>query len=197
MTAAERGLVVNRPIEPPEIENLRALDDAAKATDAAIRLLAHRARSTHELRQRLRRKNFDPDVIEAAMERLEHWHYVDDAAFAQSWVENRSTFRPRGSRLIAQELRSKGIDKETIETTLADADLDDRASALAVAQSKLRSLADADPETRRRRLAGLLARRGFAWSVVGPVLNEVLGADGGAGSTTNDLADDAESVPDT
>jgi regulatory protein len=143
---------------------------------AAARLLDARPRSTAEVRLRLRRKEFPPEVIEQAVERLVDLGLLDDAAFSRYWVDNRQSFRPRGRLALRDELRRKGVDRSTIEQAIADADAEgepdaEAARAEQVARNALRRYADSpDRATFQRRLGGLLQRRGFSLDVIRPIL---------------------------
>ena len=169
------GLRTGNQLSVSQIEELKEIDDTAKATDAAIRLLTARPRSVREIEQRLRRKEFDDPTIERVIERLRDWRYIDDEAFARFWVENRESNRPRGRRLLEQELRSKGIEREIVTNTIEDAEIDEIAGALEIARMKLRAYKDLEPEIVKRRLGAFLARRGYGYGVIKPVLTELLG----------------------
>ena len=146
-----------------------------QATNAALALLAHRPRSLREVRDRLRQKGYGPETIEAAVAKLEGWRYVDDADFARYWVENRQAHKPRGRRLLEQELRIKGVERETVREAIDAAEIDEHAAAVAVGRAKLRSYEGLEPAVARRRLAAYLARRGFGFDVVRPALEVLLG----------------------
>ncbi|MGI8642769.1 MAG: regulatory protein RecX [Thermomicrobiales bacterium] len=180
----DMGLRLGEQLDAARIAALRAADDIGKATNAALNLLAMRPRSIREIRDRLRQKDYAPEAIDAAIEKLEGWNYVDDADFARFWVENRVTHRPRGRRLLAQELWQKGIDRETAAEALEDSDLDEHQAALDIARSKMRSYAGLERAVVYRRLGGLLGRRGFGYDIVKPVLDEVLGELDGADAAT-------------
>ncbi len=169
--AMQRGLRVGQTLSERDVEALRSADEGERAVEISLRLLAARPRSERELRDRLRRKGFAEPAIEAAIERLRGWRYLDDAEFARLWVEHRQATGPRGRRLLEFELRSKGIDPETVSQTVEAAELDEEAAARAVAAKHLARLAGLDPVTRRRRLAGALQRRGFDWPVIWRVLD--------------------------
>uniref|UniRef100_A0A831WXI3 Regulatory protein RecX n=1 Tax=Thermorudis peleae TaxID=1382356 RepID=A0A831WXI3_9BACT len=169
--AARYNLYVGRSLSVDEVVALRAADEVERAVQAGLRLLAVRPRSERETRDRLKRKGFGEPAIEAAIERLRGWRYLDDAEFARLWVEHRQVTGPRGRRLLEFELRSKGIDPETVLETVEAADLDEEAAARAVASKHLSRLAGLDPVTRRRRLTGALQRRGFDWDVIRRVLD--------------------------
>ena len=173
--AEREGLTVGDELDAERIARLRVADDVAKATTAALGLLARRPRAEREVRDRLRQKGYAPGTIDAAIAKLEGWRYLDDADFARYWVENRESNQPRGRRLLEQELRLKGVDRGIVRDTLATADLDEAAAALELGRAKLRSYAGQDPAVVRRRLAGFLARRGYGFDVVRPVLDRLLG----------------------
>jgi regulatory protein len=76
---------------------------------------------------------------------------------------------------LEHELRAKGIDRQIIADAVDDAGIDELAGAMAVAESKMRSYGGLDPAVARRRLSGLLARRGYGYDVVKPVLERLFG----------------------
>jgi regulatory protein len=175
-TLAREGLFVGLQLDEAAWARLEAAALAEKAMLAAARLLDARPRSTAEVRLRLRRKEFPPEVIEQAVERLVDLGLLDDAAFSRYWVDNRQSFRPRGRLALRDELRRKGVDRSTIEQAIADADAEgepdaEAARAEQVARNALRRYADSpDRATFQRRLGGLLQRRGFSLDVIRPIL---------------------------
>ncbi len=173
--ALTHGLKIGRELSVDEVGTLRARDVVSKATEAALRLLAVRPRSEKELRDRLKQKAYEPETIDAVMERVRDWGYLDDADFAQRWVANRIEHRPRGRRMLEQELRQKGIDRDTISETLDDADLDETAAAIELAEKSANRLRSLDPDVARRRLTGQLARRGFPYPAIKAAIDQVLG----------------------
>jgi len=85
-------------------------------------------------------------------------------AFADLWVQNRSTFRPRGARLIRQELRMKGVDDRIVREATEGMEEDE--IAYRCGQKRARSLPAGDYTEFRRRLGAFLLRRGFDYDVV-------------------------------
>lgn len=173
-TLAREGLFVGQPIDEAAWARLEAAAQADKALLAAMRLLDARPRATAEVRLRLRRKEFPPAAVDAAVERLTDLGLLDDAAFSRYLVESRQGARPRGLNALRDELRRKGVGRETINAALADTVADpsgEEARAEQVARAALRRYADApDRLTFQRRLGGMLQRRGFALSVIRPLL---------------------------
>jgi regulatory protein len=134
--------------------------------DVALRYLAQRPRSEQEVRRRLRRAGVAEDAVEGVLLQLQQHGLVDDAAFAQYWLEQRQTFRPRGARLLRAELRQHGI-----TTQLASAAAEELApsadeDAYRAAYRRAQHLPTADERAFKSRLAQFLARRGFDWETI-------------------------------
>lgn len=183
---ASEHLEVGVVLDVPRVERLLADEERARATDAALTFLSYRARSEREVRDRLRRGRYSQEAINHAVSRLHDWHYLDDEDFARRWVENRATHRPRGRRLLQQELRQKGIASETVRDVIDESELDEVAAATALARQRAISYRGQDSLTVRRRLGGYLARRGYGFDVVRVALNAALG------ESDDDVAEDAE-----
>ncbi|NOK86038.1 MAG: hypothetical protein GFH27_549395n60 [Chloroflexi bacterium AL-W] len=153
-----------------DIIALRADDAVSRAVDHAARFLSYRPRSTREIRDNLH-KRFDDTVIDTAMSKLEALGYLDDHAFARYWVENRDTFKPRGTTALRYELRQKGLSNHIIEETLSAYDNND--AAYRAAEAKARRLRGLDVMTFRRKMGSFLQRRGFNFDVIRDVLQQL------------------------
>ncbi len=164
-------------LDADRVNALLAADQASRATEAALVFLGYRPRSEKEVRDRLRRGGYEQDAIEHAISRLHEWRYLDDADFARRWVENRTAHRPRGRRLLQQELRHKGIDGEIARDAIDDADLDEAGAAEALARRRLPAYAGDEPAAVRRRLGAYLARRGYGYDIIRIALDRALGED--------------------
>lgn len=158
--ALKRGQALSQ----SEIDRLQGEDDVARAYNNALRWLGYRPRSRLEIERHLRQKGYETEAVEAAMARLVAHRYVDDAAFARSWLNPRERLRPRGARGLSHELRQKGVEREIIEEVLTD--LDEEASAWAAIEGKMRRWQGLDEMTFRKKAMGFLSRRGFAFDIV-------------------------------
>jgi len=133
-----------------------------------------RAKSKGELLSHLKRRGVTEDVANAVLYRLQEAGLVDDAAFAQAWVESRLRSKRLSKAVIAGELRAKGISQEQIAEAIGEIDSDtEYSSALELARRKMPSLGGCDPQTQRRRIHGALARRGFGFGVISQVMQEI------------------------
>lgn len=151
-------------------------DGDAKATAQALHFMGYRARSVNEVRERLKRDDWPDEVIARVLERLRDQNYLNDENFSAQWVENRSLSRPRGARMLQQELRQKGVARETIDASLPD-DEAERDNAVFALQKQLRSKERAwqnlEEKDRREKAIQFMMRRGFnygtakaAWATV-------------------------------
>lgn len=151
-----------------EIEALRDADEFERARERALNYLSYRPRSAAELERYLLKHSFSETAVADVLHRLSEVGLVDDEAFARYWVENRARFRPKGKRVLVQELRQKGIASRVIEEALAD--YDETAAAERVAEAQARRLSNLPPNLFHRRLWARMARRGFSSDIIREVL---------------------------
>jgi regulatory protein len=155
-----------------DINRLKQQDTFEVAYQRGLRLLSYRPRSEVEIQRKLSEQGFDQPVVDATIQRLKENNFLGDEKFAQDWVENRTTFRPRSKRMLAVELRQKGVDEESIQRALAETD-DENSLAYQTATKYAHRLAGSDWETFRKRLGAYLGRRGFSYGTIAPVLRQV------------------------
>ncbi len=151
-----------------EIAALRLADEVERAHEKALNYLSYRPRSEAELQNHLLESDFAEATVAEVLHRLREVGLVDDDAFARYWVDNRARFRPRGKRMLVQELRQKDVASGVIETTLTE--YDEVAAAQHVAEEQSRRLTHLPPELFRRRLWDRLMRRGFSPDIIQEVL---------------------------
>jgi regulatory protein len=144
-----------------EVTVLREADVRQQAVESAAHFLGYRPRSMAEVRQNLVAKEFAPDVIEAAVERLQAMGFVDDAAFARYWAQNRSEFKPLSRRALKVELRRKGVADDAISAALAD--VDETSGAYQAASKQVRKLRGLTKREFKVKLSAFLQRRGFSF----------------------------------
>jgi len=163
-TVIKEGLQVGQELSASQIGALTRSNHFYRCLNAAIHFLSYRPRSEFEVKERLLRRDFDNNTVEAVIAKLREQGLVDDAAFAQFWKENRDSFSPRSQWLTKLELRQKGVTDDLIDQVTNTIDDDD--SAYRAALSKARSLPKSDYKGFRRRLGEFLKRRGFGYGVI-------------------------------
>jgi regulatory protein len=170
-------LRVGDEVSDARLAELEARDQAWKARDAALSLLSYRARTSVELKRRLKRKGFDEEVSTETVERLDRLGVVDDAAFAESFVRDRVRLKPHGVRRLGQELRAKGVDEDTARAAITEVMEREGATELDLARAaaaRWKPRAAEEPARARARLQAFLARRGFGGDAVRIVVTEKL-----------------------
>lgn len=145
-----------------------AAEERPDPWEVALKLLAMRALSAQELRQRLARRGYAVDQITSVVTRLTAARYLDDAEYARTWARSRAHRRSLGPARLGRELRAKGIAEPEISATLDEVfgERDVQSVAEAAALRKLRDLRGLAPLVARRRLAAFLARRGFSTGII-------------------------------
>jgi len=164
-------LRVGQELEEKKIEQLQAEDARERALQQALLFLGYRARSESEIRKNLQKHEIPESVIEETLQRLRRDGLANDDQFARAWVENRTAFRPRSRRLMALELRQKGLDDESTKAALEA--VDDEALAYEAAQKRAPRFKGLEWSEFRKKLTGFLARRGFSYSVISPVVTKI------------------------
>lgn len=150
-------------------------DPVSVAKNICLKLLTSRARTRSELAAKLAERNIPLEASTSALDRLEKVGIIDDAAYAEAFVRSRRRDRALGRAALRRELRNKGVDGDTIEAALSGIDDDsERERAADLVRSRLDSAIFAGPQAARRRLMGLLARRGYSPSVSIAVINDAL-----------------------
>jgi regulatory protein len=165
-------LRIGQRLSEAEIDRLKQQDTYEVAYQRGLRFLSYRPRSEVEIQRKLSELGFEAAVQDATIQRLKDNGLLGDQQFAKDWVENRSTFRPRSRKMLTVELRQKGVEEEVIQKALAETE-DENSLAYQSAVKYARRLASLDWETFRKRLGGHLARRGFSYGTIAPVIRQV------------------------
>jgi regulatory protein len=166
---AMSGLAVGVDLDARRRRELEEEDQRLEAVEQALRLLALGPRSERDLRDRLRRRGLHRAAVDSAVERMRGLGYLDDAAYARTFVESRVAATPRSRRALAFELGRRGVDRELAAAAVEV--VSDEDAALEAAQRRLRSLRGLDRAVFSRRLGTFLASRGFSYGVARSVID--------------------------
>ena len=165
-------LRVGQALSDAEVARLRTQDEVEQAYGRALNFLSYRPRSEAEVRRNLRKKELEHSVVEAVIDRLSGAGLLNDWEFARYWLENRLQFNPRGVHALRQELWEKGVPDPVIGDVLAD--FDEEPLARRAAEAGARRLVQLAPREFRQKLGAYLARRGFSYAVITPLVEEML-----------------------
>jgi regulatory protein len=165
-------LQVGQVLSPGEIEKFELRDEEEKAYQRALRYISRRPHAEREIRDKLFRNRVPADLCERVIERLRKASLLDDYAFAESWVENRREFRPRGAKALRHELKQKGISTAAIEAALSD--FDEEAAAWDAGRKAVRRYKSLPEDVAMKRMLAYLARRGFSYRVTKKIVDTLL-----------------------
>jgi len=155
-------------------------DPAARARQLCLRLLTLAPRTRAQLAEALRKRGIPAEAADEVLGRFEDVGLIDDAAFARAWVESRHHSRGLAGRALSAELKQRGVAAEEIRAAI-DEQLGPDAEAAAARElvdRRLTATQGLPAEQRIRRLAGLLARKGYPAGLAFRVIREALEAEG-------------------
>ena len=162
---AELPLALGREIAEPVLARLQELADLEAAYRAAVRVEARRSHARADLRRRLIQKQHPPAAVDDALARLTGQGLLDDARFARAYAASRLG-RGRGPARLIKDLLAQGVERRLAEAAVAravtDEGVDPDEEARAIAERRVRQLADLPAPVRKRRLTAYLLRRGFS-----------------------------------
>ena len=149
-------------------------DPYSIAYTIALNALVARAKSKGELVAHLKKRGVEPEVAEATIFRLQEAGLVNDEEFARAWTQSRHSAKKLSKRIIAGELRTRGVDQNSIDNALDE--IDDEAEyqmAFGLAMKKYNTMSRLEPDVLVRRIQSLLQRKGFTFGVIGRVIREL------------------------
>jgi regulatory protein len=154
-------------------------DPAERARGICLRLLTGNPRTRKQLADALRKREIPDEVADEVLSRFEEVGLINDGAFADAWVESRHHGRGLARRALAQELRTKGVDSTLIDEAVSQLDSEqEETTARELVDRKLRSTRGLDRDKRLRRLAGMLARKGYSQGMALRVVRQALEEEG-------------------
>lgn len=144
-----------------------------------LRQLTAAPRTRAQLADTLRRRGVPDEAATAVLARFAEVGLIDDAMFASAWVESRHSGRGLGRRALVAELNQRGVDRRDIQAAVAQLSPEtELATAQALVQRRLASTAGQPAAVRIRRLAGMLARKGYPPGLAYRVVREALEQEG-------------------
>lgn len=154
--------------EPP-------LDPEEQARALCLRLLTGNPRTRRQLADAMRKREIPEEVAEYVLGRFEDVGLIDDQAFANAWVESRHRGRGLARRALAQELRHRGVDAQLVSDAVGLLDAEqEEATARDLVARRIRGTRGLDRDKRIRRLASMLARKGYSEGLALKVVRDAL-----------------------
>ncbi|MFI9555224.1 recombination regulator RecX [Nonomuraea endophytica] len=151
----------------------------AVARAVCLRMLTLAPKTRAQLAEALRKREIPEEAADAVLDRFTELGLINDEAFAEAWVDSRHHGRGLARRALAAELRHRGVDNDTVKDAVERLDPDQEAeTARRLVDRKLSSTRGLDPQVRTRRLAGMLARKGYSGGLAFRVIREALEQEG-------------------
>lgn len=136
-----------------------------------------RPRSIKEMAQRLKQKGHRGFIIARAIDELKQKDFLDDKVFAKLWIGGRISLKPSGKNLIVRELKSKGLDDESISAAFGEYEgsFDEYEMARPLARRKLEQMKGIEGEKAKKKLLDFLSRRGFSYDTIWRIIKDSFG----------------------
>jgi regulatory protein len=163
------GIRIGKEYSQAELEQLQQTAVLDKAYMRSLDYLARRPRSEWEIRDYLKRKEYDSPTIDTILNKLSIKGYIDDTKFAQSWVASRRALKPTSLRRLQMELRQKYVAPEVIERVLAE----DGTEELAVLKEMIQKKRTQSRYQDKDKLMQYLARQGFRYDDIKQALEDM------------------------
>ncbi len=165
----------------PPAEARDPRDPREAARQICLQQLTFSPRTRAELAATLSNRGIPDDAAHEVLGRFAEVGIIDDALFAQLWVTSRHRGRGLAGRALQQELRRKGVDDDIARDALESLEPDEeRATARSLVDRRIAGTRGLTADARVRRLAGMLARKGYSAGVAFAVVREALAEDGAA-----------------
>jgi regulatory protein len=176
---AKLGLCIGQDLSSQRITQIEAGEVRQECFDQAMQFLRRRLHSRSELSRKLMKQEYGEPVVKSVLDKLQQLGYVDDERFAKTKALSAAEHKHHGRRRAFVELRRAGVSGDVADRALDSVydTTDTVALARELALKQAPRLRKLDPLVAKRRLVGMLQRRGFDYDAIKPVIDEVLGKD--------------------
>ncbi|MCH7729964.1 RecX family transcriptional regulator [Patescibacteria group bacterium] len=171
------GLKVGQTVTETEIEGVVKKAEFQKTLDKLLRFATLRPRSEKEINDWLKKYKVHKSLNRDLFNRLKRLDLLDDKKFAQWWVEQRTSFRPRGKRVLSSELWNKGIAREIIDDVLSELKIDEEKIARQLLEKKEYKWEKLPRLEVKKKMGEFLARKGFKWSIIKKTIDDTFKKD--------------------
>ncbi|MDB5186504.1 MAG: regulatory protein RecX [Candidatus Saccharibacteria bacterium] len=156
------GLRVGQELSAEDLEALKNDAVRDKAYDRSLNLIMRRPRSEWEIRDYLKRNQYDPEIIDDTVDHLNERGYLSDLDFAKRWVESRRLLKSTSKRRLNQELKQKRVSDDIISQVLEEDETDELEVLKDLVERKRKQLKYRDD----LKLMQYLSRQGFSYDQI-------------------------------
>lgn len=155
-----------------------AAESGRTPMDAALRFLGGRARTVREVERRLDACEFGEVEVYETVERLKDLGLLNDASFAEQFVQTRLSTKPVSRAHLREQLMQHEVDRDAMEQALLLVDEEtETGSALAVAQKYARQSERLPEDERKEFVLKRLMARGYSYDAARSALEQALGGE--------------------
>ena len=179
--AVEAGLRKGKRLTVDEQRALLAQEQVHRARAAALDYLSYGAKTTEEVRRKLRGKGFDEATVEDALAHMAEYGYLDDVAYARAFARGRFAGRGYGPQRLRTDHLRRGVSREAVDAALDDLTETENVEEAARrhGRRRWRALAgEADVRRRKQKTMDFLVRRGFSFDLARTVIDELARGEG-------------------
>ncbi|MCY8921927.1 recombination regulator RecX [Bacillus atrophaeus] len=156
-----------------DIVEIQYGDEVKKGFNRALEFLSYRMRSTKEVMDHLKKKEISDPAITEIIHKLNDYRYLNDKEFAEAYASTHKKTNGKGPDVLYKELRSKGIDDDTIKETLSTFSFEEQTEeALKHIGKILKKEKKLSTKEIKQRAQMLLQRKGFSFDVITAALEQ-------------------------
>lgn len=154
-------------VDEMRLEELLLEEEKNKVWNKALKYLSYRPRTKFEVRNYLIEQDYNNDLIDSTINRLEINNYINDKIYVNQFIEQRITANPKGKKFIAYELKNKGISSTDIDSALEKIDYKiEYKMAISLAEKKINQLNKQEWFAVKVKLGNYLQRKGFSYDII-------------------------------
>ncbi|OGF44358.1 MAG: hypothetical protein A2452_01730 [Candidatus Firestonebacteria bacterium RIFOXYC2_FULL_39_67] len=151
-------------------------DSLTRARNYVYWLISKQSRTKKELLDKLKRKEYEDNVVSKVIKEAEENGLINDKRYALAYASDRMNFFKSGKNLVRMKLQQKGVEKPLIEAAIESVykDVDEYAQALDLGKRRARSYRKLEKQVIARRLTSYIVRRGFSFDTAIKVTKTLL-----------------------
>ena len=173
-TLIKFGLFKGTELTNEEIKKIQKEDEKNRAVGLAIRFLARQLRTEKEVRQKLLKEEIGEETIVQVIERLKEMGYLNDGFYAEAFTNTTKAVSRKGPKVVAMELKKKGVESEKIDAALDDYSLEEQVSnALEIAQKYINRQNAVSEKIAKQKVHVFLMQKGYGSEVIQLVMQEL------------------------
>lgn len=173
-TLASNNIKTGKIIDKTAFDEMIRTDGIKRAKSRGLEILSRSSKSRHQVLSTLKREGFTEEAIEASLDFLKQYSFIDDKKLAKNIAVTKVPARKWSKRQLDSALRQKGIDKKDIEMAVENIDDDtELENAVYLAEKKYRSLSSKSEEEKKKKIIQSLSYKGFSYDTIKKALAAV------------------------